>query len=211
MLVAVAFLALLTSAPATCTEPGKLLWGLKSNVPAHSSIEKAKLVKLSQLMELPYPDSMPNRKLETRDRLPLIANPDGIREGDMIRTRGWLRLIATEDNDCEYHLQLTLSDTSTQSFIIEAGKDDATSVKSKFVRGKVASVRAFIRDETNAGNEPPEGGKLLDTPQFVEVVGQLFLDSAHGKNDKRGKGGMPAATLWELHPVLVVKHAKAPP
>ena len=99
MLVAVAFLALLTSAPATCTEPGKLLWGLKSNVPAHSSITKAKLVKLSHLMDLPYPDSMPNRALEIRDRLPLIANPDGVKEGDMIRTRGWLRLIATEDNE----------------------------------------------------------------------------------------------------------------
>src|SRR5213596_1695245 len=164
MLVAVAFLALALSPPATCTEPGKLLWGLKSNVPPHSSITKAKFVKLSHLMDLPYPDSMPNRKLEIRDRLPLIANADGVKEGDIVRTRGWLRLIATEDNDCEYHLQLTLSDTSTSSFIIEAGKDDATSVKSKFVRSKVATARAFIRDETNGGNEPPEGGKVLDTP-----------------------------------------------
>src|SRR6266568_8080049 len=98
MLVALAFLVFATSPPATCTEPGKLLWSLKSNVPAHASIAKAKLVKLSHLMALPYPDSMPSRKLATRDRLPLIANPDGVKESDMIRTRGWLRLIATEDN-----------------------------------------------------------------------------------------------------------------
>jgi hypothetical protein len=197
--------------PAECTEPGKLLWGLKSNIPKPSSIAKAKFVRFSELMRLPYPDPMPKRNLPTRDRVALIANPNGVKEGDMIRTRGWLRLIATEDNDCEYHLQLTQTKASKNSVIIEVSKDDATSIKSAFVRGKAKTVRAFIRDEANGGEEPPEGGKVLDPPIYVEVAGQLFLDSAHGKNDKRGKGGMPAATLWEIHPVLAIKHGTAPP
>jgi hypothetical protein len=195
---------------AECTEPGKLLWGLKSNVPKPSSVVKAKFVKLSDLMKLPYPDPLPNRTLEKRDRLALIANANGVKEGDMVRTRGWLRLIAAEDNDCEYHLQLTRTKQGTSSFIIEVSKDDATSIHSTFVRAKAKAVRAFIRDEANGGDPPPEGGKTLDTPIYVEVAGQLFLDSAHGKNDKRGKGGMPAATLWEIHPVLEIKHATAP-
>jgi len=73
------------------------------------------------------------------------------------------------------------------------------------VRGRATKVRSFIRDSVNGGNEPPESGKTLGAPVLVEVVGQLFYDSAHGIHDKRGKGGMPAATLWELHPVMDIR------
>lgn len=50
--------------------------------------------------------------MNVRPRLPLVENPDGVKEGDIVRTKGWLRLIATEDNDCEYHMQLTLTKSS---------------------------------------------------------------------------------------------------
>src|SRR4051812_40576221 len=104
------FLLLGTPAPsAECTEPGIRLWNIKSTIPRPSSIARAPLVPLDDLMKLSYPTPMPNMTLNRRDRLALVANAHGIKEGDMVKTRGWLRLIATEDNDCEYHLQLTLT------------------------------------------------------------------------------------------------------
>lgn len=211
MLIALLALSIaIHPAQAICTEPGKRLWNLKSTIPKPSSIAKAKRIPLADLMQLPYPNPLPKRSLDTRRRLALVPNPHNLKEGDMVRTSGWLRLIATEDNDCEYHLQLTDSRTSTRSLIVEIPKDDTISIRSKFVRGKAAVARAFIRDSVNSGAEPPEGGEKLNQPVYVDVVGQLFLDSAHGINDARGKAGMPATTLWEIHPVLAIKSARAP-
>lgn len=77
------------------------------------------------------------------------------------------------------------------------------------MRGRAAIVREAARS-VSGDAAPPEGGELLDPPVYVEVVGQLFLDSAHGVNDARGKKGMPAATLWETHPVLDLMGATPP-
>jgi hypothetical protein len=179
-------------------------------VPKKSSIVRAKRVFLSSLMKLDDPDPAPKRRQPVTGLiLGAKANALRVHEGQILRTRGYVRLVATEDNDCEYHLQLTLRPDSDTSFIVEVAKDDATSIHSTFVRGRAKEVRAWVRDELLAGSEPPEGGRLIAPPVFVEVVGQLFFDSAHGKHDARGKMGMPAATRWELHPVLRI--AKVPP
>ena len=189
----------------TCTEPGKARWGAKSNVPKLSSIVRAKRVALKDLMALDDPDPAPKRSQPATGLIMgARANALEVHEGQILRTRGYLRLVATEDNDCEYHIQLTLTPRSSRSFIVEVAKDDAASIRSTFVRGRAKEVRAWIRDELFAGNEPPGSGRLISPPVFVEVVGQLFFDSAHGTKDKRGKAGMPAATRWELHPVLAI-------
>jgi hypothetical protein len=194
-----------------CTEPGKARWGAKSNVPRPSSIERAKRVALKDLMALDDPDPTPKRGQPATGLITgAAANGLRVHEGQILRTRGWLRLVATEDNDCEYHMQLTLTRTSKPSLIVEVAKDDAASIHSAFVRGKARAVRAWIRDELFAGSEPPGAGRVISPPVFVEVVGQLFFDSAHGEHDARGKAGMPAATRWELHPVLTISGATPP-
>jgi len=205
-----ALLARGLGAQSTCTEPGKELWGLKSNVPLHASITKAKLIPLADLMDLAAPSPAPKSNLLKRKRLPAFANPHHVKEGDIVRTRGFLRLVATSDNDCEYHIQLTTTASATSSFIVEIARESAASIKSTFVRGKAAAVRKFIRDDINGGREPSEAGRTIVPPVFVEVAGQLFFDSGHSPNDQRGKAGMPAATLWEIHPILSIKRARAP-
>jgi hypothetical protein len=195
----------------SCTEPGKARWGTKSNIPKPSSIVRAKRVALADLMALDDPDPAPKRG-QPLTGLITGAAENGLRvhEGQILRTRGWLRLVATEDNDCEYHIQLTRTRTSKPSFIVEVAKDDAASIGSTFVRAKANAVRQWIRDELFGGDEPPEGGRLISPPVYVEVTGQLFFDSAHGVNDARGKKGMPAATRWELHPILTIARATPP-
>lgn len=198
-------------APFTCTEPGKARWGAKSNIPKPSSIVRAKRVALKDLMSLEDPDPAPKRG-QPATGLIVGGAQNGLRvhEGQILRTRGYLRLVATEDNDCEYHMQLTLGPRTKRSLIVEVAKDDATSIRSTFVRARAREVRTWIRDELFQGDEPPEGGRLVTPPVYVEVVGQLFFDSAHGAHDARGKMGMPAATRWELHPVLKIARAPAP-
>jgi hypothetical protein len=198
-------------APFACTQPGKARWGAKSNIPKASSIARAKRVALKDLMTLEDPDPVPKRGQPATGLITgVAANGQRVHEGQILRTRGWLRLVATEDNDCEYHMQLTLTRSSTRSFIVEVAKDDTASIHSVFVRGKAKEVRAWIRDELFEGREPPEGGRVISPPVFVDIVGQLFFDSAHGEHDARGKAGMPAATRWELHPVLTISGATPP-
>ena len=212
MLVANALvvLGLLTSPVArpACTEPGKSRWGVKSNVPRPSSIVNAKRVALKDLLALEDPNPAPVKFQPERGLIAPSPNSLGVHEGQLIRTRGYLRLVATEDNDCEYHIQLTTTPQATSSLIVEVAKEDAVSIPSAFVRARAKEVRAWIRNSLFQGAEPPGGGKLVTPPVYVEVVGQLFFDSAHGKNDARGKHGMPSRTRWELHPVLFITRAR---
>ncbi len=69
------------------------------------------------------------------------------------------------------------------------------------IRKMSAVVRAFVRDNFLNGKQPPKGGKIVQ-PKLVRVVGQLFFDSWHVTDaEPRGKKGMKAATLWEIHPI----------
>src|SRR5881394_1272031 len=95
--IVAATLALRLHSPLACTEPGVRLWNLKSTIPKPSSLIKAPLIPLADMLALPYPDPMPKTNLKTRKRIALVANAHSAKEGDMVRTRGWLRLVATED------------------------------------------------------------------------------------------------------------------
>jgi len=39
-------------------------------------------------------------------RIPKFDNPLGVKEGDLVTTAGWLYLVATEKDDCDYHIQV---------------------------------------------------------------------------------------------------------
>jgi hypothetical protein len=50
----------------------------------------------------------------------------------------------------------------------------------------------------------------MQHPVYVTVTGILFYDDSHVGDAPRGKKGMKAATLWELHPVTAIAFAPAP-
>jgi hypothetical protein len=203
-----ASLVLAHQAAAACTEPGKSRWGTKTNVPLHSSISHATMVPLTDLMHFMDPVPTVKKFSPAVGRIPPFTNALGLQEGQIVRTKGWLRLVATESNDCEYHIQLTRTTSADSCFIVEIARDDATSIQSTWVRNRAAIVRQWFHDHVTNGAEPTTDS--LATPVYVEVVGQLFFDSAHGPHDARGKKGMHATTRWELHPILSIKAATPP-
>src|SRR5438105_2152215 len=125
-------------AAAACTEPGKSRWGAKTNVPAHSSISHATTVTLADLMHFMDPVPTVKKFSPATGLIPPFTNPLGLDEGKIVRTKGWLRLVATESNDCEYHIQLTRTKSADSCFIVEIARDDAASIHSTWVRGRAA-------------------------------------------------------------------------
>jgi uncharacterized protein (DUF2235 family) len=65
-------------------------------------------------------------------------------------------------------------------------------------------VRALIRDKMLKGKEPGLKGNLMGSPPYVHLRGQLFYDASHFGDAPRGKLGMKAATIWEIHPVVAM-------
>jgi hypothetical protein len=61
-----------------------------------------------------------------------------------------------------------------------------------------------------AGKDPSVSGSVMQHPVYVTVTGILFFDDAHVGDQPRGKKGMKAATLWELHPVTAIAFAPQP-
>ncbi|MBI3901711.1 MAG: hypothetical protein HY306_02010 [Nitrosomonadales bacterium] len=189
-------------------KPGVERWSIKTSVPA-----KAKNISASLADVLALPDPPGVSKRDSRyqsNRIPAFSNPLGVNEGDIITTTAWLYLVASE-NDGDYHIQVSGSAQSgDQCLIIEVPNENESFVSSAPLRQKVATVRAFIRDKLLQGREPSTSGSVMNHPVFVRISGQLFYDDAHVGDPPRGKKGMKAATLWELHPVTDITFATQP-
>jgi len=172
-------------------------------------------VKLSDLLALPEVpgvkshDGLPNgRYHEQRIQRPLKMSPEQtLHEGDLVATKGWLHLVAAEA-DGDYHIQISDSaDSGDNCLIVEIPSPNA--VHDPALRQKVKQARDYLRETVFTGHEPKAKGTLLKKPVFVRVTGQLFYDSAHAGSAKaRGKQGMHATNLWELHPVTDIQLAQ---
>lgn len=128
----------------------------------------------------------------------------------VIETEGYVHLVAMEP-DCDYHMQMTLSRTNgNHNLIVEVPRGAAAYVRSPLLRKRYEDVRKFIRERLLAGREPGSEGTLLRSPLWVRLRGQLFYDASHFGDAPRGKKGMKAATIWEIHPVVAMRLVPPP-
>jgi hypothetical protein len=172
-------------------------------------------------MDLGVPPGVtPNDSRFQSKRIPAFENASGLKEGDSVTLEGFLYLVATEANDCEYHIQIADNPRTAANpplgsdlcVIVEVARPDTFSDPG--LRQKAAAARAFVRTRLTQGNEPGAAGNVMSRATFVRVTGQLFFDDAHlkkdGTMDLRGKKGMKSNTLWELHPVFDIQFAIPP-
>jgi hypothetical protein len=187
---------------------------LKSSVPQGSDLAHPVHVPLTYLLTLsdPVAPVTKNDSRYSKTLIPPFDNPQHLKEGDIVQTEGWVYLVATESNDCEYHIQIANDSLhGSPCTVVEVAKPDAKSIKDPTVRAKAKSVRLIILHNLVNGNEPAGGsGTLLKHPVYVRVTGQLFYDDFHIGTPPRGKRGMKAANLWELHPVVAIEFASPP-
>jgi hypothetical protein len=184
--------------------PGVERWGIKTTT-ISGAAEKS--VALDQLIALPdAPDVSKNDARYQDDRIPQPAGA-GLTEGDLVTTTGWLHLVASE-TDGDYHIQISADqDDGGNCVVVEVPKDDEDYTPSADLRTAESSVRSWIRTKLLRGREPSTSGSVMTHPVYVRVTGQLFYDDSHVGDEPRGKKGMKAATLWELHPVTEIGFA----
>jgi len=201
-----------------CQSPGKERWPIKTSVVPDADYSKTKTVTLADMVSLGNPPGARNNDPKYQSaRIPQFANGLGVKEGDFLTVRGYLYLVATEDNDCEYHIQLTDQPRTTTDkpaagdlcVIVEVARPD--SFQDPELQKRAQAVRDLIKTKLTANTEPVSAGNIMRHAVFVQVTGQLFYDDAHLKSDgtpePRGKRDMKSNTLWELHPVLDLQFA----
>lgn len=206
-LLVCAFMALPGVANAQCVKPGVSRWTVKTTLLAKPA--KPIAVTLAKLTALRAPASAEQDK-ERATRFPDDLGK-GLKEGSLVRVSGWVRLIAT-DPDCDYHIQLTPTNSGTVgTVIVEVPSPEASYEKSAELRDSATAVRTFLKTKLLKGKEPAGGQGSKIGRAYVEVIGQLFIDAHHLPHcDQRGKQGMHATTCWEVHPILAAHFVPRP-
>ncbi len=184
-------------------KPGVERWPIK--ISAHHLNDAPKDVPYDTLIALPDPAGVKKNDPRYQDAfIPAFPNSSGLHEGDIVRVTGWLHLVAFE-TDGDYHIQVSNSGTSgDRCLIVEVPYP--TYVKSApNLKNLCAAVRASIKNDILSNKEPSTSGTILKQAVHVTITGQLFYDDAHVGTPPRGKKGMKAATLWEVHPVTGIE------
>lgn len=196
--------------------PGVDRWSIKTSLaPDHQD----KKVKLQTLLDLEKPIKKASDEFDDK-RIPKQVN--GLKEGDLITTKGYLLLVALERDtkkhrDGDYHIQMRTSGEKGDScFIVEIPFPDF--IDDPALKEQCKNAREFVRKKLLKDKEPGTGGNVMQHDVYVTVTGQLFFDSAHinstERNNKgkckRGKKDMCSFTPWELHPVTSINFAPKP-
>ena len=185
-------------------------WPVKTSVPAGANLAKSTTVPLADLLALKDADGvLHNDKRYQSERIPAKAG-DKYPEGKVVSTTGWLHLVAGE-TDGDYHIQISNSATSGDPcLIVEVPNPDPKFTATAELQPKFQAVRDLIKTKMLAGKDPSVSGSVMQHPVYVTVTGIVFYDDSHVGDPPRGKKGMKAATLWELHPVTGIAFAKKP-
>lgn len=186
-------------------------WPVKTSLRDGANPNRESAIALSDLLALGLPPGIAHndRRFQSA-RIPSFGNLFNVSEGDILTTTGWLWLVASE-TDGDYHIQISNSrESGDHCLVVEIPNPSPLFTSDVSLRPVFQTARAFVRDKLLAGREPGEAGTVMQHPAFVRVTGQLFLDTGAIGNAPRGKKGMKAATLWELHPVTAIALAPSP-
>ncbi len=180
-------------------KPGVERWPVKTS--AHEMHETPRDVPFDSLILLADPPGVKKNDPRYQDAfVPTFQNSLHLEEGAMVRVNGWLHLIAYE-TDGDFHIQISGSESSGDHCLIVEVPYPSYVKSAPNLRNVCASVRSYIKKHILKGKDPSPSGTVLKKAVSVSVTGQLFYDDSHVGDKPRGKKGMHAATLWEIHPV----------
>ncbi len=208
----------LLSLAAPALKPGsiKARWPIKTSLPPQTDLNgPGVLLPLADFFALPPAAEHMSTQFESA-RFPKTPGAKA-GEGEIVRTRGYVRLVAGEP-DGDYHIQITdTPDTFDNSLVVEVPRDDSDFVKDAALSAAAKSVRDFVMTKLKTGDPTGRVVRIVG-PAYVEVTGQLFFDAEHqaamAKGVYRGKSingkQLPSKTSWEIHPIIRMAFAPKP-
>ncbi|MCU1234797.1 MAG: hypothetical protein JWP63_2764 [Candidatus Solibacter sp.] len=201
---------LITTMAVSVSAQGVERWSVKTSVADGTDFKKVTKVPLADLLAVKDAEGVThNDKRFKTERIP-APNGDKYPEGKLVSTTGWLHLVAGEP-DGDYHIQISDSQTSgDHCLVVEVPNEGAKFTATPDLRPKFQAVRDLIKTKMLAGKNPSASGSVMQHPVYVTVTGVMFYDDSHVGDQPRGKKGMKAATLWELHPVTGIAFAVKP-
>ncbi len=135
------------AACAEADEPGSSRWPIKTAISVAADLNHPRDVPLASLLELgTVPGVKGNDRRYQAQRIPAEAfgNPLGLKEGDIVRTTGWLHVIARKP-DGDYHVQIAVNQTNqAQCLIVEVPNPDPRFKVPAGLQPIVAAVRGEI-------------------------------------------------------------------
>jgi hypothetical protein len=128
-------------------------------------------------------------------------------EDQSFKVEGDLWRVIVEDNDCDFHLELSApgQPNTASRIIVEVPQGE-----------EYLSARRLLLEELTANGYELSVGKsiTLVEPLRVTVTGFAFYDAAHYSKNSPKKGHSHGTTfvgtLWELHPVWNLVFADTP-
>ena len=124
--------------------PGKARWDIKTTIPAFAIVMFPRDVDLQTLLAIrPPPGAKGHSRRMDHMRYPQAPNAAGLTEGDIIRVRGWIHLVAAEP-DGDYHIQVAQTKNSqARCFIVEVPRPTKKFVKDD---DRVLHAAAMVRE-----------------------------------------------------------------
>jgi hypothetical protein len=157
------------------------------------------LVTVAQLIAEPSAAGISEMGFKRKD------SPLDPRESQEVILKGELWLVNVEENDCDFHLEITgLGGASTDDRIIVEIPQGT-----RFRTARNALIQALGAHGVTLKRHTP-----LTTPLRVQVLGFLFYDAWHFSSTDpqrgNGHGSTQVATLWEVHPVFAIIFPESP-
>ena len=169
----------------------KIKSSILSGAPTHT-VEVNDLMSLQNIPGAKSKDKAFEKKYHPDE---IKIKNEKVKEGDLVTIKEcWIHLVGSE-SDNDYHIQISESKSNTaKCLVIEIppkSSDKKLSAQFKELRKKLEKYHT---------------DKLLTQPLHVTVTGQFFFDDDHVEKEnaggRRGKKGMKATNLWEVHPVI---------
>src|SRR5947209_9807525 len=128
---------------ALAPSPGKARWSVKTSLMpgAHATSSGAKAISYDDLSTLPVVAGVSTNDSHFQSkRIPSSMTGAQISEGTLVKTRGWLQLIALE-GDGDYHIQISSSkQRADKCVIVEVPNSDPAFVSSPELQAQFAAV-----------------------------------------------------------------------
>ena len=198
--------------------PGKERWPIKTSLAANADPANAVYLPLPDFLALGSAEGVGNNDKRYQSALIPRAADAKFAEGDIVKTRGYLRLVAGEP-DGDYHIQISdTPDSMDNCLVVEVPNPGEEFVTDTALAARLKPVREFIDTKLLRTGDAQGRTRIMQHAVYVEVTGQLFFDDAHvaqtAKGQYRGKSihgtQLPSKTVWEIHPVIDMQFAPKP-